>query len=111
LNFDVLFLEGARDFLHAQDKKVSAKILFHVDKARHCHDPKLLKKLTREIWEFRTRFNHEQYRLLAFWDKRSSSITLVVVTHGFVKKTSKVDSLEIAKAERIRRQYFEQKKV
>ena len=35
--------------------------------------------------------------------------TLVLATHGFVKKTSKVDKKEIDKAERIREMYFKEK--
>jgi hypothetical protein len=31
-----------------------------------------------------------QYRVLAFWDKSSTIDTLVVATHGFIKKRSKV---------------------
>lgn len=37
-------------------------------------------------------------------------MTLVCGTHGFVKKTNKVSSKEIERAERIRSVYFEQKK-
>jgi hypothetical protein len=39
-----------------------------------------------------------QYRLLAFWDKTSSTETLVISTHGFIKKRSKVPESEIQKA-------------
>jgi hypothetical protein len=33
--------------------------------------------------------------------------TLVISTHGIVKKVSKVPKVELEKAERIRREYFE----
>lgn len=36
--------------------------------------------------------------------------TLVIVTHGIVKKTQKTPNKEIAKAEAIRKYYFENKK-
>lgn len=36
--------------------------------------------------------------------------TVVVVTHGIVKKTQKTPAKEIAKAERIMREYFEDKR-
>lgn len=36
--------------------------------------------------------------------------TLVIATHGIVKKTQKTPSKEIAKAEEIRKLYFELKK-
>lgn len=35
--------------------------------------------------------------------------TLIIATHGIVKKTQKTPPKEIAKAEGIRKQYFEQK--
>ena len=49
------------------------------------------------------------YRLLAFWDKTDKKETLVLATHGFVKKTGKVDKKEIDKAEKIRQAYFKDK--
>ena len=64
--FDVLFLEDARIFLADLDEKTRTKILYNIDKARVLNDPKLFKKLTETIWEFRTKYNGLQYRLLAF---------------------------------------------
>ena len=61
------------------------------------------------IWEFRTLYKKTQYRLLAFWDKEDKNETLVIATHGFVKKTSKVSKSEIEKAEDIRTKYFDDK--
>ncbi len=68
----------------------------------------LFKKLEgSEIWEFRALYNGIQYRLFAFWDTEEE--TLVIATHGIVKKTQKTPSKEIAKAERIRQEYFKSK--
>ncbi len=67
------------------------------------------KKLTSEIWEFRTLYAGLQYRLLAFWDKTDNKETLVLASHGFIKKTSKVGKKEIDRAERIREIYFKEK--
>jgi len=50
-----------------------------------------------------------QYRLLAFWDKTSTTDTLVISTHGFIKKRSKVPDSEIQKAKQIRTKYFSDK--
>lgn len=80
-----------------------------MDRAKYRTDPKLFKKLDDEIWEFRTLFSGFQYRLLAFWDKTEHKQTLVFATHGFIKKTIKVDKKELNKAERIRQQYFKSK--
>ena len=105
--FEVFFLPEAEDFINSQDEKTSKKILYNIDKASYSNDPKLFKKLTSEIWEFRTRFNNQQYRLLAFWDKREEQDVLVVSTHGFVKKTSKVEKKEIKKSEGLMKEYFD----
>ncbi len=51
-----------------------------------------------------------QNRLLAFWDKTEPTETLVLATHGFIKKDQKVQQKEIDKAERIRQEYFNRKK-
>ena len=103
--FDIILLEEARDFLLNLDEKPREKVLFNFRKAEYINDPKLFKKLTSEIWEFRTEYNSIQYRFLAFWDKRATS-TLVVSTHGFIKKTDKVPNKEIEKAETVRKIYF-----
>ncbi len=107
--FDILFLEEAFTFLQTLDEKTQDKIIYNIDKASFVNDPKLFKKLKDEIWEFRTNFNQIQYRLLAFWDKEDKQETLVVATHGIVKKTSKMPEKEMNKAERIRQQYFDEK--
>lgn len=49
-------------------------------------------------------YNGISYRLFSFWD--TGLDTLVIVTHGIVKKTQKTPSKEIAKAEEIRKEYF-----
>ncbi len=108
--FEVLFLEEARQFLKGIDEKAKTKILYNIDKAKTLNDPKLFKKLTSDIWDFRTKYNRLQYRLLAFWDKTEKIKTLVISTHGFVKKVDKVSSSEIEKANELRKIYFRQKK-
>ncbi len=106
-NFDVIFLEEALDFLDSLDLKTRAKIYYNIDKAKLGLDPKLFKKLTDEIWEFRTKYGGLHYRLFAFWDRTDKTETLVVSTHGIVKKVSKVPKSDIEKADRIRKEYFE----
>lgn len=46
-----------------------------------------------EIWEFRTKFNKTYYRLFAFWDKTDDTDTIVISTHGLIKKTGKERNL------------------
>ena len=85
--FEVLFLEEARQFLKGLEEKARIKFLYNIDKAKILNDPKLFKKQTTDIWEFRTKYNGLQYRLLAFWDKTEKRKTSVICTHGFVKKS------------------------
>ena len=51
---------------------------------------------------------NSRYRLFSFWDTEED--TLVIATHGIVKKTQKTQLKEIAKAEEIRKEYFNNKK-
>ncbi len=104
--FQVIFLEQAIEFLDKLDNKSRNKIYYNIDKSKLINDPKLFKKLKEEIWEFRTKYNGIQYRLFAFWDKTGKTETLVISTHGIVKKVSKVPKTEIEKAEKIRKEYF-----
>jgi hypothetical protein len=62
-----------------------------------------------EIWEFRTKYGGNEIRLLAFWDKTEAQKTLVLATHGFIKKVDKVPAKEIERSENIRKKYFENK--
>lgn len=90
--FEIVFLDEAFEFLKGLERKHYEKILYNIRKAQTEHDPELFKKLNNDIWEFRTLYQGIQYRLLAFWDKTSSSDTLIVSTHGFIKKRSNRNS-------------------
>lgn len=92
------------------DRKTIKKIFYNIDLAEQTNDPKLFKKLQNEIWEFRTKYSGLQIRLLAFWDKEDKQETLVLATHGIVKKTDKLPSKEIDRAIKIREEYFKNKK-
>ncbi len=107
--FEIVFLDDAFEFLRSLDKKHYEKILFNIRKAQSERNPELFKKLKEEIWEFRTLYQGLHYRLLAFWDKTESESTLVISTHGFTKKASKVPDSEILKAKKLRIRYFEDK--
>ena len=66
----------------------------------------LFKKLENtDIWEFRTHYNKTAYRMFAFWD--TDEETLVIATHGIIKKTQKTPPAEIGKAQAIKNHYFE----
>ena len=108
--FETIFLENTEQFLDRLDRKVVVKILYLIDLAEQTNDPKLFKKIQQDIWEFRIQHAGLQIRLLAFWDKSNNKQTLVVATHGFLKKTDKIPMREIKKAVLIKRNYFDAKK-
>lgn len=108
--FSVVILDHAADFLRSLDQKAAMKIMSNIRKAQSRLDPALLKKLNADIWEFRTQFNGIQYRMLAFWDKTDHANTLIIATHGFAKKQSKVPDHEIIRAQNIKVKYFSDKK-
>ncbi|MBR5061294.1 MAG: type II toxin-antitoxin system RelE/ParE family toxin [Prevotella sp.] len=108
--FNLELLEEARDFIKSQPKEIRHKIGKNIRRVQKGErDSNLFKKLdgSKEIWEFRTLCDKKYYRLFAFWDKDIN--TLVVSTHGIVKKTQKTPKGEITKAEAIREKYFENK--
>lgn len=107
--FETRFLEEADKFIAKLDRKAAKKIFYNIDIAEQTNDPRLFKKLKNEIWEFRTLYAGAQIRLLAFWDKTEAAHTLVFATQGFIKKEQKTPAEEIARAERIRKKYFELK--
>ncbi|SNR99346.1 type II toxin-antitoxin system RelE/ParE family toxin [Flavobacterium sp. ov086] len=107
--FETKFLKEADEFVSKLDKKTITKLLYNIDLAEKNRDPRLFKKLKDEIWEFRVRFGGVQIRLLAFWDKMDNKQTLVLATHGFIKKVDKVPLDEIERAKKIRNHYFENK--
>lgn len=107
--FRVDFLEEAKEFLDSLDDKAREKTIYNIWKSRSTNDKELFKKLQDEIWEFRTKYNKAYYRLFAFWDKEDKEDTVVISTHGLIKKTDKILKSEIEKAERLRKKYFDEK--
>ena len=107
LFFETYFLKEVDVFFEQLDSKVVFKVLYNVELAEHTKVQRVFKKLHDEIWEFRTRANGLQIRLLAFWDRRYNANTLVVATHGFVKKSQKTPKTEIERAISIRTKYLE----
>ena len=108
-NIKVVLLDEALAFVRSLPIKVQEKIVYNYKKIENgLMSKELFKKLDdSEIWEFRTLYNKMAYRLFAFWDTEQE--TLVVATHGIIKKTQKTPSKEIAKAEAIRKEYFRNK--
>ena len=108
-NFTVELLAEAVEFMDSLDAKTRDKIYYNIRKAQSTYDTEIFKKLNNNIWEFRTLYNGKAYRLFSFWDTINSSNTLVIATHGILKKTQKTPKKEINKAEEIRIGYLNNK--
>ena len=107
--FQLALSEEAKNFLEGIPQQAHKKVLYNIWRvAEGEKNSELFKKLENSnIWEFRTLYNGIAYRLFAFWDTEEE--TLVIATHGIIKKTQKTPSKEIAKAEAIMKKYFESK--
>ena len=105
----VILSSEAEDFVRLQPLKVQRKITYNIRKLEGgIMDKELFKKLgNSEIWELRTLFSGICYRLFAFWDTETE--TIIIATHGIIKKTQKTPQKEIEKAEAIRKEYFNYK--
>ena len=105
----VVFLQEAKDFINTLDADAKRKIY---SDARFIEsgekDDRVFKKIDRknDIWEIRTAHRRIEYRLFAFCDTRNE--TLIVATHGIVKKSQKTPQKEIKKAVNIKNKYFNQ---
>lgn len=108
-NIKVILSEEAENFVRLQPVKAQQKITYNIRKLESgVMDNNLFKKLDNsEIWELHTLFSGICYRLFAFWDTETE--TLVVATHGIIKKTQKTSQKEIQRAEEIRKEYFNDK--
>lgn len=58
------------------------------------------------IYEIRVQVGSNIFRIFCFFDNHN----IVVVGHGFQKKTQKTPVKEIEKAEQIKKEYYEEKK-
>lgn len=87
--FQLVLLEDAKQFLQNIPKQAQKKVLYNIWRVTGGEKNKeLFKKLENsDIWEFRTLYNGIAYRLFAFWDTEKG--TLVIATHGIIKKNTK----------------------
>lgn len=104
-----LYKNYFKDFYKSLDAKTKAKVNWTIKLIEH-HEVvpiEYFKKLTGtdDIWEIRVRQGSNTYRILCFFDKGQ----LIILENGFQKKTNKTPKTEIAKAERIRKEYFNEK--
>ncbi|HLG29665.1 MAG TPA: type II toxin-antitoxin system RelE/ParE family toxin [Candidatus Brocadiales bacterium] len=95
-----------RDFLDSLPGKVAQKVTWVLNLLEDLDivPSSYFKKLggTEEIWECRIKFGSNAYRIFCFFTDSS----VVVLTHGFVKKSQKLPKHEIEKAEAYRRDFL-----
>jgi len=95
-----------QDFLDSLSGKVAQKVAWVLSLLEDLQvvPSSYFKKLvgTEEIWECRIQFASNAYRIFCFFEENS----VVILTHGFVKKTQKTPQQEIKKAEACRRDYL-----
>ncbi len=60
-----------------------------------------------DIWEIRVQFGGNIFRLLGFFEQKN----LVILTHGFVKKTQKTPLQDIMLAKQRKRDYLQRRNV
>jgi len=97
------------DFYSKQDKQVQDKIeyVFKLIKQVDRIPKKFFKHLTSTegLYEIRVEYQSNIYRIFCFFDKGQ----LVVLLNGFQKKTQKTPTKEIKIAEKLKKEYFNNK--
>ncbi len=85
-------------------KKISwiLKLITELDKIPSTYFKKLIG--SDDIWECRIIFSSNIYRLFCFFNNGS----VIVLTHGFIKKAQKTPPDEILKAEEYKKDYYEE---
>ena len=99
-----------QDFLDSLPGKVAQKVTWVLKLIEDMDvvPATYFKKLTgtEDIWECRIVFGSNAYRIFCFFAGNS----VVVLTHGFVKKSQKTPKAEIEKAQYYRRDFLERRK-
>ncbi len=99
-----------REFYQLQAWKVQKKILWTLNIVETLERiPEIYFKHlenTEGLYEIRVQVGSNIFRIFCFFDNNN----LVIVGHGFQKKTQKTPANEIERAEKIKKEYYEEKK-
>ena len=105
----IFYKDYFRDFYKLQAKKVQTKIIwtFRIIEDIERIPEIYFKHLENAdgLYEIRIQLGSDIYRIFCFFDDEN----IVVVGHGFQKKTQKTPQKEIEKAQKIRKEYFDEK--
>lgn len=106
----IFYKDYFRDFYKSQTNKVQTKIIWTF---RIIEDLDMIPEIyfkhlenTDGLYEIRVQLGSDIYRIFCFFDDQN----VVVIEHGFQKKTQKTPLKEIEKAQKIRKEYFDEKK-
>ncbi|MBI4655065.1 MAG: type II toxin-antitoxin system RelE/ParE family toxin [Nitrospirae bacterium] len=98
-----------QNFLDSLPSKVAQKVTWVLNLLEDLDlvPSSYFKKLvgTEEIWECRIQFGSNTYRIFCFFSDNS----VVVLTHGFIKKSQKTPKSEIEKAESYRKDFLKRR--
>jgi phage-related protein len=103
------FKDYFEKFFDQQTKKVQAKILWifkiieEIDRIPELYLKYL--KNTSGLYEIRVQIGSNTYRIFCFFDMDN----LVIIGHGFQKKSQKTPKQQIEKAEKIKKDYYDSK--
>ena len=112
MNREIIFHENHFiEFYQKQDEKVKEKIKYVLELIKQVQKvpEKFQKHLTGTIglYEIKIEYQSNIYRIFCCFDKGN----LVILFNGFQKKTQKTPSNELEKAENLKNEYFENKKL
>ena len=105
---EIIFLSEAEKFVENIENSARKKLFHSIRKTKQRFFGEWFEKLkgSDDIFEFRIKDSSKFYRLFAFWDRSGKEETLIVCTHGLIKKSNKTPKKEIKKAEEIKFKYF-----
>tara|TARA_R110002049_G_scaffold28378_6_gene97588 strand:- start:41 stop:370 length:330 start_codon:yes stop_codon:yes gene_type:complete len=95
------------EFYNTQAKAVQTKIdyVLHILMSVERVPKKFFKHIEDGIYEIRIKVGSDIYRVFSFFDEGN----LVILLHGFTKKTQKLPRKQIEKAIQLRKAYYENK--
>ncbi len=95
------------DFYNVQSQSVQTKIdyVLHLVITVEMIPLKFFKHIEDGIYEIRIKSGSDIYRIFSFFDEGK----LVILLHGFTKKSQKLPRKEIDRAVQLRREYYEHK--
>jgi len=105
---EIVLLSEADKFVAKIENSARKKLFYAIRKTKMRIYGDWFEKLksSKDIFEFRVKDSNKFFRLFAFWDGTGDKETLIVCTHGLIKKTNKTPKQDIEKAELIKDKYF-----